>query len=101
MSTITMQERDEQFLALQKRMFDLQKKKGADYAETIDGLRNLRRRGIEGIVARMGDKLSRIESLTHPGKNYQVNDESIEDTLIDLANYSLLLIILKRNLDSQ
>lgn len=45
----------------------------------------------QGILTRMTDKLSRIASLTATGKQ-MVKDESIEDTLKDLANYSLIMI---------
>lgn len=45
----------------------------------------------QGFLTRMTDKLSRIASLTVTGKQ-MVKDESIEDTLKDLANYSLIMI---------
>lgn len=95
---LTIEERSKQFLELQKLMFDVQDKKGRDYGEENDGLRNLRRRGESGVVARMGDKMTRIEVLTSSNRAPHVADESIEDTLIDLANYCLLLIILRRDL---
>jgi|SRR5580765_8162940 len=97
---IGMEERTKQFTELTKRMIELQSKKGMDYGEQSDGLRNLRRRGVQGVIARMGDKLARLEAITQPGRTVAVEDESIEDTLIDLANYSLLLIILRRDLEN-
>lgn len=45
----------------------------------------------QGFLTRMTDKLSRIASLTATGEQ-MVKDESIEDTLKDLANYSLIMI---------
>ena len=45
----------------------------------------------------MGDKLSRLEVLVQPGRQAAVSDESLDDTCIDLANYALLLIILRRS----
>lgn len=93
---ISMEERTRQFTELTQKMIEVQSKKGRDYGEENDGLRNLRRRGPVGVVMRMGDKLSRLESLVGK-RNPDVEDESIEDTLIDLANYSLLLIILMRD----
>lgn len=43
-----------------------------------------------GFLVRMGDKLSRIRSFIDKGV-LQVKDESVEDTLLDLANYCILL----------
>ncbi len=43
-----------------------------------------------GLLTRMTDKFCRIASLVKKG-SFQVRDESIEDTLLDLSNYSLLL----------
>jgi len=85
------------FTELTQKMIELQEKKGRDYGEEDDGLKNLRRRGQYGVVARMGDKLSRLEVLVQPGRQAAVSDESLDDTCIDLANYALLLIILRRS----
>lgn len=93
---VTLEKRSERFKQLMEKMFEVQDAKGRDYGEDHDGLRNLRRRGQQGVVARMGDKLSRLESLIGK-KEVSVKNESIEDTLIDLANYSLLLIILRED----
>jgi hypothetical protein len=38
----------------------------------------------------MVDKLARINSFSQKGE-LQVKDESVEDTLLDLANYAILL----------
>lgn len=43
-----------------------------------------------GFLTRMSDKVSRIISLLTTGKQ-AVKDESVQDTLIDLANYCILL----------
>ena len=48
-----------------------------------------------GFLTRMTDKLSRIRALTK--QDAQVKDESIQDTLIDLANYCVLLAGYLRN----
>lgn len=44
----------------------------------------------QGFLTRMTDKLARIISFQQRGF-FEVKDESIEDTLLDLANYSILL----------
>lgn len=41
---------------------------------------------------RLSDKLNRFKTLTLRG-NQEVNDESVRDTLLDLANYAILTII--------
>lgn len=44
----------------------------------------------QGFLTRMTDKLSRITSFVQKGV-LQVKDESVEDTLMDLANYCALM----------
>ena len=44
-------------------------------------------------MTRMEDKWNRLDNLTLNPENIQVKDESIEDTLIDLANYCLMTCI--------
>lgn len=44
----------------------------------------------QGFLTRMMDKISRINSFIKQG-SCKVKDESVQDTLIDLANYSALL----------
>lgn len=40
----------------------------------------------------LGDKLARFKSLTKSGVQ-KVKDESIRDTLIDLANYAIMTVL--------
>ena len=47
----------------------------------------------KGCVVRMGDKFSRIMGFAKKGK-LEVKDESIKDTLMDMATYALIGIIL-------
>lgn len=73
------------------------KAKNSDYcASSADAFQNFKYTEIlglcsaeTGILVRMSDKMSRIASLLK--KEAQVKDESIQDTLHDLALYSLLL----------
>lgn len=48
-----------------------------------------------GLLVRMTDKFKRIISLTS-GKVQMVKDEAIEDTLLDLANYAIILKLLRQ-----
>lgn len=79
------------------RMRDILIAKGHDYAGASDRFSNFRlceAMGIpvwKGIVIRMSDKLSRIMCFAKADA-LQVKDESVEDTLLDLANYALLCL---------
>ena len=91
----------EVFLSLLEKMRDISLAKGHDYSGSEDPMSNFRMceaMGIpawKGIVVRLCDKLSRIQNFCKK-ESLQVKDESIEDTLIDMANYSLLCIIMYR-----
>ena len=45
---------------------------------------------------RLGDKFNRFKNLSR-NNNPEVNDESIRDTLIDLANYAIMTILEMEN----
>ena len=81
------------------KMITIMKAKNADYTGIKEGdqspfsnFERVEKLGIatteQGFLTRMTDKLCRINSLTK--QTAQVSDESIQDTLLDLANYSLL-----------
>jgi hypothetical protein len=88
------------FYDLLKEMAELHSKKNSDYAKIKDPLANLRRckeLGVSpfiGCLVRLSDKFSRLEGFARKGF-LEVKDESIKDTLMDTAVYSLLAIILK------
>lgn len=42
---------------------------------------------------RLSDKLNRFKKLSRPDTRQMVNDESVKDTLLDLANYALMTIL--------
>lgn len=81
-----------------RRMVEITKAKNADYTGTnTDPFANfsiVEKLGIasveQGFLVRMMDKVSRINSFVQKGV-LEVKDESVEDTLIDLANYSIIL----------
>lgn len=91
------------FYDLLEKMADLHARKNANYADPTDPLSNLRRcerLGISpflGVLVRLQDKWARIENLVR-GVPDQVG-ESLEDTLMDNAIYSLLAIILLREME--
>lgn len=81
-----------------QKMMAVTKAKNADYTGTsLDPFANFSRVeqvGIcsteQGFLTRMFDKFSRITSFVQKGV-LLVKDESVEDTLIDLANYCILM----------
>jgi hypothetical protein len=87
------------FYKLLERMAEVHSAKNHDYAGDENPLYNLhavKRVDIEpsvGAFVRMLDKWTRLEMFVKNGVLY-VKDENIVDTLIDLANYALLMIIL-------
>ena len=89
--------RNPKFDTLIEELKKLHDSKSEDYAEAEDPMRNLRRCqafGIppwKGCLVRLSDKQARIEQLANGKKP---NHESLRDSLIDQAIYSILTIIL-------
>jgi len=85
------------FYELIDEICELHEKKNSDYAKDDNPLSNFKRAaslGVEpwrGVLVRMSDKWSRIEELSK-GKTPQ--NESLRDSLIDLAVYALIDIVL-------
>lgn len=78
--------RTEIFEQLTKQAVDTYKCKNADYG---DSFVKVRQKFPNAILIRLNDKLNRLEALWG-GKQAMVTDESIDDTLLDLANYALM-----------
>jgi hypothetical protein len=80
-----------------KKMVEITKKKNNDYSRNDDPFANFKvveayNIPVEvGFLTRMSDKMSRLSNYAS-GQDLKVTDESIEDTLLDLANYSLLCL---------
>lgn len=74
-------------------------KKGADYGTGKDIFANVRASeefaipGWQGAVLRANDKMSRLKSFFQNGK---LENESIEDSLLDLANYAVIALVMRR-----
>ena len=89
----------ERFYELLEIMKNPHDAKRHDYANTDDVFANFRtceQAGIpawKGCCVRIGDKFSRIMGFAKKEK-LKVKDESIKDTLIDMANYALIALIL-------
>jgi len=71
-----------------KELFKLYKKKNHDYGNSFHNI--YKRFGLLTSIIRLSDKLERLETLMITKNKV---DESIKDTLKDLANYSILTLI--------
>lgn len=69
---------------------DLYARKNHDYGDSFH--QTFTEEGMAMARIRLGDKLARFKSLTKSGVQ-QVKDESIRDTLIDLANYAIMTVL--------
>jgi len=69
----------------------LYNKKHSDY-----GSNTIEEMGLVGILVRIHDKVHRAIQLTQDGYEAKVVDESLDDTLMDLANYANLGLVLLR-----
>lgn len=68
--------------------------KNADYGDSFARVR--KEEGDAVILVRLKDKLYRLETLLH-GADRKVNDESVDDTLLDLANYCIMELVERRS----
>lgn len=69
---------------------ELYAKKNADYGDSFH--ETFKEEGMAMARIRLSDKLNRFKSLTR-NNSQQVTDESIRDTLLDLANYAIMTVI--------
>jgi len=73
-----------------KELFDIFKKKQKSY-----GPKNISTFGERGVVVRMNDKLQRLIRLVWEDVANPLQDESIRDTYIDMADYALIAILVR------
>lgn len=71
-----------------KELRELYQKKNSDYGNSFSII--FEKFGLKSTVIRLWDKIMRLETLCE--KEAEVKDESIEDTLMDLANYCILTL---------
>lgn len=76
----------EQHAAICKTLNDIFVAKNRDYGDSFS--ETFRKLGLISAVTRISDKTSRLQSLCV--REAMVKDESIRDTLLDLANYAIM-----------
>lgn len=78
------------FEKIVKEMTETFKKKRHDYGQTTT--ETFQKFGPISMLTRMHDKLGRLDNLL--GANYEnAVEESVYDTLLDLANYAIITVI--------
>lgn len=70
-------------------MHNLYVAKNNDYGDSVHD--TYLKYGPMAYLVRMEDKLNRIRMLTNKPESCKVQDEKVLDSLIDLANYSILM----------
>ena len=95
-------ELSQEFKIIQDEMYRMFAAKHMDY-----GLQNISLGGdltkendkkfsLTGLAIRLTDKISRLRNLLTNGRNF-VKGEGMEDTFIDIANYSIIGLLVGRN----
>lgn len=82
----------DKFKEIVDEMLDLYQRKQSDYGDSVG--KTFDEYGLVSFLVRIEDKLNRVATLTKKSTTeQQVKDEKIEDTLLDLANYSIMALI--------
>lgn len=84
-----------EFRDITNSMIQTYQAKNQDYGNSFE--KSLYKFGLVASIIRLSDKMNRIESLSQ--KKARVKDESIEDTLLDLANYAIMTVIWLRKIE--
>lgn len=79
----------EMHAAICRELNNLYERKNADYGDSFG--KSFAEYGLAAPCMRLEDKLNRLKSLRK--KEAKVKDESIEDTLLDIANYAIMSVI--------
>lgn len=64
--------------------------KNRDYGDSFG--QSFQKWGLPMSCIRLGDKLNRLESFAQK-KDMKVDDERVEDTLMDMANYAIMTLV--------
>lgn len=81
------------FEGILDKLLDTYRRKNADYGNSFTKIRE--KYGNTAFLIRIEDKFNRLERLMN-GNEQMVKDESIEDTLKDMAVYCLLELVERR-----
>lgn len=83
------------FKELAENMCKLYENKNNDYGDSFNI--SCTKYGPIAALTRMSDKFNRIETLILKRQEQKVEDEKLEDTLVDLANYAMMTVLWLRD----
>lgn len=84
------QSKADQHMEICEKLNEIYRAKNEAYGDSFG--ETYRKLGIISAITRMTDKMSRLTALCTGAQN-NVKDESIRDTVLDLANYSIMLVM--------
>lgn len=79
------------FEEITKELNELYVAKNSDYGDSFNDL--LYEFGLIAVVIRLQDKINRLKTIAKNDGEFSVKDETIRDTLMDLANYSIMALM--------
>jgi len=86
--------KEDPFLGVLEKMATIHAAKNTDYGNSFElAAKMLGRPVVEVLLSRMADKLARACNLVQRNGEAAVKDESLSDTLVDLANYAVLAVV--------
>ena len=80
----------DRFKQITDEMVKLYERKNSDYGSSIHD--TYMKYGAVAYLVRMEDKINRIRNIVLSG-NQRVEDERIKDSLLDVSNYSILMLL--------
>ena len=87
------------FKNLTEKMNEIFTNKRHDYGPSTE--ETFRKFGAVSMLVRMHDKLNRLDNLLTAHVQNKVTDESIDDTLLDLANYALITVLERHKAETE
>ena len=84
----------EKHMQICEELNSLYAKKNHDYGDSFHI--SFEEEGMAMPRIRIGDKFNRFKTLSRNNKQ-EINDESLRDTLIDLANYAIMTVLEMEN----
>ena len=93
MTTEQMNYKIQEFKNITQEMLDIYSRKNVDYDDAFT--KSLEEDGLLVAKIRLGDKYKRFSALIK--QENLVKDESIEDTLLDMASYAIMTVMFNRN----